>query len=180
MNIIKLIDNGVYELLFKLINTQTTQIMIFISWLGSAFVLIMIAALSFYFLKNKKNYLYIILNLIILFLSNKILKYIIARPRPNVLKIINEKGYSFPSGHAMISIGFYGFLIYLIYKNTNNKIIKNILIITLSLLIILIGISRIYLGVHYTTDVLGAYLIGIIYIYIFVKYIYKKRRGEKI
>lgn len=179
MNIINIIDTRFYELLFKLINMQTTKIMMFISWLGSATILITIAVLSFYILKNKKNSLYISINLISVFLLNRILKYIIARPRPNVLPIVTEKGFSFPSGHAMVALGFYGFLIYLIFKNMKNKMIRNILIISLSILIFLIGISRIYLGVHYTTDILGAYLIGLIYMFLFIKYIYIKREGDK-
>lgn len=78
-------------------------------------------------------------------------------------------GYSFPSGHSMVSMAFYGFLIYLIYNNIKNKYIKWILICSLSILIILIGISRIYLGVHYTSDVLAGFLLSISYLVIYTR-----------
>lgn len=80
-----------------------------------------------------------------------------------------QVGYSFPSGHSMVSMAFYGFLIYLIYNNIKNKYIKWILICSLSILIILIGISRIYLGVHYTSDVLAGFLISISYLVIYTR-----------
>ena len=91
------------------------------------------------------------------------------------MKLVKEGGYSFPSGHAMVSFGFYGFLIYLAYKKINNKKIKYPLIISLALLILLIGISRIYLGVHYATDIIGGFIIGFIYLIVFIKYFYNKK-----
>ena len=81
----------------------------------------------------------------------------------------------------MVATGFYGFLIYLIYKNVENKKIKYPLIVMLSILILLIGISRVYLGAHYATDVIGGWIIGIVYLAFFIKYAYKKaiRRLKK-
>lgn len=69
----------------------------------------------------------------------------------------------------MVSMAFYGFLIYLIYNNIKNKYIKWILICSLSILIILIGISRIYLGVHYTSDVLAGFFLSISYLVIYTR-----------
>ena len=74
----------------------------------------------------------------------------------------------------MVATGFYGFLIYLIYKEVKNKKIKYPLIVFLSILILLIGISRIYLGAHYATDVIGGWIIGAVYLDFFIKYGYKK------
>ena len=99
---------------------------------------------------------------------NQLLKRLLQRPRPTEFRIIEETGYSFPSGHSMVSMAFYGYLIYLIYRFVKNKYLKWISIVLLSLLICLIGISRIYLGVHYTSDVLGGFLISISYLVIYI------------
>ena len=73
----------------------------------------------------------------------------------------------------MVSMAFYGYLVYLIYKYVENKNIKWILITLLSILICSIGVSRIYLGVHYTSDVLGGFLISISYLVIYISAINK-------
>ena len=176
MQIINTIDTVMYNLIIKLMSTGTTSFMMFTSHLGSAIVLITLAIAFIILLKNKKDARCIALNLVLVFLLNRILKFIIARPRPEILRLVPEDGYSFPSGHSMVSMGFYGFLIYLIYTKVKNKKTKYPLIIFLGLLILFIGISRIYLGVHYFTDVLGGFIIAIIYLHLFIKYIYNKKR----
>ena len=100
-------------------------------------------------------------------LLNHIFKKIVQRPRPTGYRLIEEDGYSFPSGHSMISAAFYGFFIYLIFKNVKNKYLKWGSISLLSILICLIGTSRIYLGVHYTSDVIAGFVISIAYLIIF-------------
>ena len=174
MNIINTIDISVYNYISQLINQKITSLMLIITFFGSAVVFITLTIAFILLFKNKKNAKYASINLIFIFVLNRILKFIIARPRPNVLKLVYEKGYSFPSGHAMTAMAFYGFLIYLTYIKVNNKILKHFLITILSVLIVLIGLSRIYLGAHYTTDVIGAFIIGFIYLCVFIKYIYKK------
>lgn len=87
--------------------------------------------------------------------------------------------YSFPSGHSMVSMAFYGYLVYLIYKYVKNKYIKWTSITLLSILIFLIGISRIYLGVHYTSDVVGGFLISIAYLIIYINIMDKHVLEEK-
>ena len=102
-----------------------------------------------------------------------ILKHILKRPRPTGYRLIEVSGYSFPSGHSMVSMAYYGFLIYLIYKYVKNKYIKWISICILSIFICLIGISRIYLGVHYTSDVLAGFLISITYLIMYIEIVNK-------
>ena len=156
-----------------LISDFATPIAKFITNFGGAIILIILAPMLFIFIKNKKIGISVILNLVIITVLNQLLKRIVQRPRPTEFRIVEETGYSFPSGHSMISMAFYGYLIYLIYKHVKNKYLKWISIILLSILICSIGISRIYLGVHYTSDVLGGFFISISYLIIYISAVNK-------
>ncbi|GAB2530417.1 phosphatase PAP2 family protein [Rufibacter soli] len=92
---------------------------------------------------------------------NLLLKYIINRPRPLVPHLVDSYGLSFPSGHAMISASFYGLLIYLVWKHVEVPAWRFLLVFLLSLLILLIGFSRVYLHVHYATDVVAGLVAGL-------------------
>lgn len=168
-------DITFYNILRKyFIKDSITPYMKIITNFGGATCLITITILLLIIVKNKKIGLLTLTNLVTITILNQVLKFILRRPRPTEFRIINETGYSFPSGHSMISMAFYGFLIYLIYKNIKNKYLKTTIIIILSLLIIAIGISRIYLGVHYVSDVIGGFLISISYLIVYIKLINKK------
>lgn len=92
----------------------------------------------------------------------KAAKSIFQRPRPELaVRIIKEGGYSFPSGHSMNCLVIYGMLIYLTRRYCRNKRIANIITVVLSLLILAIGCSRVYVGVHFPTDILGGWSLGI-------------------
>ena len=151
-----------------LIHDSITPIVKVITWFGSATCLILLTFILFILIKNKKQGTLIGINLVIVTILNQLLKFILQRPRPTEFRIINETGYSFPSGHSMISMAFYGYLIYLIYKHMKNKYFKWILISILSVLILMIGVSRIYLGVHYTSDVCAGFIISIGYLILFI------------
>ena len=156
------------------IKDSITPYMKIITNFGGATCLITITILLLILIKNKKIGLITLTNLVLITILNQMLKIVLKRPRPTEFRIINETGYSFPSGHSMISMAFYGLLIYLIYKKIKNKYLKATLIIILLLLILAIGISRIYLGVHYVSDVIGGFLISISYLIVYIKLIKKK------
>ena len=156
-----------------LISDFVTPIAKFITNFGGALFLSIATVMLFLLIKNKKIGLSIISNIVIITVLNQLLKRILQRPRPTEFRIVEEKGYSFPSGHSMVSMAFYGYLIYLIYRYIKNKYVKWTLITILSILICLIGISRIYLGVHYTSDVLGGFLLSISYLVIYISSIKK-------
>ena len=163
-----------YEIISKyLITNHITNIAKFISNFGGVYLIIVITVAVFIIVKNKKIGGLITLNLAISVILNVILKNILQRERPTEYRLIEETGYSFPSGHSMVSMAFYGFIIYLIYKYVKNNKIKYTLISVLTFLIILIGISRIYLGVHYTSDVLAGYLISIAYLILYTSIVKK-------
>lgn len=156
-----------------LISDFVTPIAKFITNFGGAVFLSIATIALLLLIKNKKIGLSIFSNIVIITILNQLLKRILRRPRPTEFRIVEETGYSFPSGHSMVSMAFYGYLIYLIYRYIKNKYIKWLLIVLLSILICLIGISRNYLGVHYTSDVLGGFLLSISYLVVYISLIKK-------
>ena len=144
-----------------------TNVVKILTSLGSALVIIILTIVLFIAIKNKKIAISVVINLIVITILNNLLKIIFLRPRPDVNNLILESGYSFPSGHAMISMAVYGYLIYLIYYHMDNKAMRRLFIAILSILILLIGISRIYLGVHYASDVIGGFSLSIVYLIIY-------------
>lgn len=161
-------EKGYFIISRYLMSDTMTSIAKCITNLANMYWLIGTSVILLIFLKNKKTGIRIAINLGLSALVNFTIKQIIQRPRPVGHRIIDESGYSLPSGHSMVSMAFYGFLIYLIYKNVKNKYLKTVLIVLLTILIISIGVSRIYLGVHYVSDVLAGFLVAIAYLVIFI------------
>jgi len=100
-----------------------------------------------------------------------LLKQIFSRPRPLIPLLEPARGFSFPSGHAMMSSSFYGLLIFIVYENVRNPYVKWSLISFLVLLIFLIGLSRVYLRVHYASDVIAGFATGLIWVVVSVSVI---------
>lgn len=173
------LDKNIHSYILNIRNENLTSILITITNISSAYALIVLSILLLLIMKKKKIPLLICLNLIISFLTNQIAKLTFSRPRPVGINLIEESGYSYPSGHAMISMAYFGFIAYLIYKSNLNKIIKLPLITSIFILILLIGFSRIYLGVHYLSDIIGGFLLSIAYIMIFINCIKIKKAGRK-
>ena len=165
------IDTAVYDLVISLKSTGVTNVVRGITFLCSEIFMISLAIILLVIVKNKGISLRLILNMSGVALLNKIVKAIFARPRPVGINLVEESGYSFPSGHSMISFAFYGYVVYLIYTKVQNKCIKWISITILTVLIPLIGLSRVYLGVHYISDVIGGFVLGLIYLMLFTKYV---------
>lgn len=164
--------NNLDSILIVRTNFATT----FFRWLtkvGNWYTIIIILLLSL-ILKNKDYFKYMSLNLITITLTNQALKFIIQRPRPNFSQAISVSGYSYPSGHAMISTAFYGFIFYLIYKSNLDNKYKILFGIFIIILIGLICISRVYLGVHYLTDVVAGASLAILYLSIYTYWLKKK------
>ncbi len=129
------------------------------------------------FIKKKKPLALLVLFIALSSLGCKfLLKDLFHRPRPYDAMVTGIKNFSFPSGHAMMSLAFYGLLILGMKYWVANKIVRNSINFFLLLLIILIGFSRIYLRVHYLSDVLAGYCWAIAWI-IFCFYLFTKTKA---
>ena len=166
-----IIDSIVYNFISKFINNNLTYVVNFITFLGSATMVISITILALIILKNKRIGIFMALDLILITICQHILKPIFGRIRPNILQLVEETSYSFPSGHSLTAMAFYGFIIYLLYKS--NLKYKKLYITLISILILLIGLSRVYLGVHFITDVLGGFTFSLFYLIIYITLIKK-------
>ena len=173
------IDRTIYNLIIGLKSDTITSIFKIITFFAGIEYMIIISIIILFLKKIKNIRYFIVFNLINDVVLNNLLKFLFKRERPIDLMLINETGYSFPSGHTMAACVFYGFIIYLINKSNYSRNIKLTINISLSILIILIGLSRIYLGVHYASDVIGSYLVGISYLIIFTHFIDKKLNYNK-
>lgn len=155
-------------------------LMRFISELGNTFIeiiSILTATLVALILRNYRTSLIIAISSVGAIVLSIFLKALVERPRPDphVINQIGEflKNDSFPSGHVLYFIGLYGFLIFFIHTHFKIGLLRSFLLTLFTLMIILIGVSRIYLGAHWFSDTLGSYLIGTVWLYLMV-YIYKK------
>ena len=162
-------DSWVYGHLSGLINPRLTDVVILITHLGGERFLITASVLVFLLLLWRQGWLTASLaaaNLPFSSLVNTLLKYCFLRARPEVLRLVEIGGYSFPSGHSFVSMSFYGLLIVLALRLLPPG--RRLWVcLPLGLLIALIGLSRIYLGVHYASDVLAGMCGGFIWLAVY-------------
>ena len=166
-------DEKTYELISKLINDNNTLFFKFFTFMGSTLAIVSLCIISLIFFK--KYGFYVCLNSILAVTGSQILKFLVKRTRPIDINLIEETGFGFPSGHSMVSAAFYGLIIYFVYKSNSKKSTKIVAITVLTTIIFLVGISRIYLGVHYATDVIGGFSLATIHLFLFVELIYKNK-----
>jgi undecaprenyl-diphosphatase len=161
----------------------------FVTHLGDRYAYIIITvALALFFWFRFQNWKFIIQTvsvLILASLSNIGLKQVINRARPTLEHLVYVNTLSFPSGHSMSAMAFYGFLIYLCLRYNVTLSLKIFLVVLLCLLIVSIGLSRIYLGVHYPSDVAAGFMGGLIWvtlcaIVLNVIELWRKKKGDKI
>lgn len=157
------IDDSVHNFVMRFYSEMTTKFMKVFTFLGSTPFIILLCVLVFVILiyKKQKEYAYKCVGILVIStLINNIVKVIVRRPRPEYITVV-ENTFSYPSGHTMASVTLYGFLIYFILKSKISKTYKIIFSVILGIIPILVGISRIYLGAHYFSDVFGGALLSI-------------------
>ncbi|HYG03103.1 MAG TPA: phosphatase PAP2 family protein [Chryseosolibacter sp.] len=140
----------------------------FVTDLGDRYAYIIISVLLttfFWFrFKNWKFSVQMIMILVLASLSNVMLKQFVNRERPDVEHLVEVNTLSFPSGHSMSAMAFYGFLFYFCTRMKMNHVVRILLMSFLLIIIASIGLSRVYLGVHYPSDVAAGFMGGLIWV----------------
>lgn len=173
------IENFIYNKMVVYMNPVFTIIFKIFTNIGGPVIITIICLVLLILHTTRKKYgIPVFVTVISSFVLNTVLKNIFLRPRPSVLRLVTETSYSFPSGHSMINAALYTILILLLLKNANKKGKRIIASISLVILFLIIGISRIYLGVHYFGDVLAGWVLGILVAFI-VYLIFKKIESKK-
>lgn len=164
----EIIDTFIYDHFF--FHPVLTSFFKVVTILGDAITIVLIlVALIIYQSRKKKTKEIISFSIFSLFsfIIMLSLKALFKRERPNIMQLIEITGFSFPSGHAYFSMLVYGYLAYLIYESKEKKHKKRNITI-LIILISCIGISRIYLGVHFLTDIIFGYSLGLLSLITFI------------
>lgn len=171
-------DAKFYNEVAEKMSPALTWLMLKVTHLGDVWTVAVLAGIPLLF-KYSRNRLALPLmaGVFTSTLVNLLLKDLFARERPDILRMINETTYSFPSGHAMVNTTFYLLLAYFAYKQLRLLKLRSILIGLCLLAILSISISRVYLGVHYISDILGGILFGAAIAMLFVR-LFKKQLNE--
>jgi undecaprenyl-diphosphatase len=154
-------DHSVIGAVQSLESPLLTRVMEFFTVVGSTQAVVVLCLLIIFFLykvlHHRKELILFIAVVAGSPLLNLLLKEIFQRARPDLHRLIEISGYSFPSGHAMNSFTVYGILTFLLWRHIFNKAGRSLLLLFSAFVVFMIGISRIYLGVHYPSDVIGGY-----------------------
>jgi undecaprenyl-diphosphatase len=161
-----LFDVAVLDFIHNSTSPVLLSIMKFISFIGSGWFLIpAIGIVIMYTFIKKRHYISKILlaNTLGSWIFNYILKWIFQRTRPFDYALVKQGGLSYPSGHSMVTMSMYLAIAYLLSRNVHDAIKKRNIYIIASSIIILMGVSRMYLGVHWPTDIVGGYIMGYLF-----------------
>lgn len=176
-----LIDDPIRNAVLSTRSGWLTPIMKAITYLGNWQTITVICLILLAFRKTRITYgVPLSIGALFVSLANKGIKAVVMRPRPEqAMFLIEQGGWSFPSGHAITSMFFFGMLIWLLRRDMRNRRLANILTVVFAVPMVLIGISRVYLGVHYPTDVLAGWCLGILTIIVMTEIIIRVENQRK-
>lgn len=161
-------DSHVISMVQGMESVWLTFLMKFLSFIGSAPVIIVLSILILFFLYKALKHRYELVLFVGVMvgspLLNLLLKELFKRARPDFHRLVEISGYSFPSGHAMSALTFYGIITFLLWRHIPVKWGRKALLIFSGMMIFGIGMSRIYLGVHYPTDIIGGYFASAVWL----------------
>lgn len=147
-----------------------TSIMLFLAWLGGTRIMaVLTLSLLILLVIKHKQLTAAFLPILVMGgtgVLNLIAKQLISRVRPEVNYLIDQPGYSFPSGHTMAAVSLFGLIVYLSYIMIEKGTVRKLTVISAITLVVLMGASRVYLGVHFFTDIMGGTLFSLTWLMI--------------
>lgn len=178
-------DMGIIHAVQGSINDLSTKLLVLLTSLGSVkgnMVLVILFSIWFIWKRNYLSTVFLIYVTLSGAFVNRYLKWTIGRERPSLNPLVVENGFSFPSGHSMSSFILYGALMIIATRMTKKWQIRIPVYFICVMMILLMGYSRIYLGVHYPSDVLAGYAAGGVWLIIsaavfkYVDYLGRRKR----
>ena len=174
------LDSGAYLLFVQTLRQPwLTPYMESISELAQPVVLLVMLLAVEAFAPGRRPGTCAAVNLVCAVALNVLLKQFVQRPRPDGFRLIAETGYSFPSGHSMVAMAFYGLLAWMVWHYERDRFVRWLCVIGFGLVIALIGISRIYLGVHSASDVIAGFCVSLIWLALYTKLVVPLMLDEK-
>lgn len=174
-------DNIAINYVSSIRNHNLNKLVIIVSKSGdtiTAIVFTILVFAFFYIIRRKKEAWFYAITVLIIAIISQLLKFIVKRPRPTGNWLVNIHGYSFPSGHSVLSMTTALLIIYFVLTNLRNKGLAILLSILIYIYGSLVGISRVYVGVHYISDVVGGWTLATICVFISLL-IFNKINSEK-
>ena len=166
------LDTLAYELFVERLRSDAvTHFMEAFTSLASVVVLAVLAAVIAALAPGKAPGWCVAVNLVCVVVLNTVLKEIVQRPRPEGFRLISETGYSFPSGHSMVAMAFFGLLIWMVWRYHRRDVMRVVWCVVFGLVIVMVGVSRIYLGVHYASDVLAGFCVSLVWLVFYTRVI---------
>ena len=164
------LDNTAYNFfVLRLRRPWITSIMEGFSSLSSPIVIAVMFLMVVAFAPGRRPGMCAALNLVSVVFINQVLKYIVQRPRPDGFRLISEVAYSFPSGHSMVSMAFYGLCAWMVWTYERDRILRWACCLSFAIIVVVVGMSRVYLGVHYATDVIAGFCVSLAWLGVYTK-----------
>lgn len=152
-------DTAIISFIQGLEASWLTTILTTFTWIGSGYVVAPVTVIAFlllYFVYQRRGQAFLFVIVIISTISsNELLKMYFKRERPEIYRIIDAGGLSFPSGHTMMAVSLYAMIAYVLWRNMKSLGSRILLMLFAVFMILIIAVSRIYLGVHYPSDIVG-------------------------
>lgn len=164
------LDTAAYALIVERLRADwLTPLMEAISALATPVSLMVLLLVIVAFAPGKRPGACAAVNLVLVFLLNQTLKFIIQRPRPDGFQLAVEQGFSFPSGHSMVAMAFFGLLVWMVWRYEPDRATRIGCAIAFGVVIVLVGISRVYLGVHYASDVVAGFCVSLAWLAVYTR-----------